>query len=52
MHIVTEKFNSLKGVERDTFLLKIDALCDEETKNQLWESNHNKITAVISFLLN
>jgi predicted DNA-binding protein (UPF0251 family) len=52
MQIVTEKFNSLKGVERDAFLLKIDALCDEETKNQLWESNHNKITAVISFLLN
>jgi predicted DNA-binding protein (UPF0251 family) len=51
MQVVTEKFNSLIGIERDTFLLKIEALCDEETKNQLWESNHNKITAVISILL-
>jgi len=51
LEVLNEKFNSLKGSERDTFYLKIETICDEETKNQLWESNHNKITAAISVLL-
>ena len=51
MQIITEKFNSLIGNERDSFYTKIEAVCHEETKNQLWESNHNKITAAISVLL-
>lgn len=51
MQVITEKFNSLIGTERDNFYKKIEAICHEETKNQLWESNHNKITAAISVLL-
>ena len=51
MQVITEKFNSLIGNERDSFYTKIEAVCHEETKNQLWESNHNKITAAISVLL-
>jgi len=51
MQVITEKFNSLIGNERDIFYTKIEAICHEETKNQLWESNHNKITAAISVLL-
>lgn len=51
MQVITEKFNSLIGNERDSFYNKIEAVCHEETKNQLWESNHNKITAAISVLL-
>jgi hypothetical protein len=51
MQVITEKFNSLIGNERDRFYTKIEAVCHEETKNQLWESNHNKITAAISVLL-
>lgn len=51
LHILNDKFNSLIGAERDSFYLKIEQICDEETKNQLWESNHNKITAAISVLI-
>ena len=51
MQVITEKFNSLIGNERDSFYSKIEAVCHEETKNQLWESNHNKITTAISVLL-
>jgi AraC-like DNA-binding protein len=48
--ILSEKINSLKGIERDKFLEKIDAITDSETRNQLWESNHISITWAISNL--
>ena len=51
LQVINEKFNSLTGTDRDSFYLKIESICDEETKNQLWESNHNKITATISILI-
>lgn len=49
--ILTEKFNNLKGVERDKFYKKIEAITTETTKNQLWESNHIQITWAISTLM-
>ena len=49
--ILTEKFNNLKGVERDKFYKKIEAITTETTKNQLWEYNHNHITWAISTLM-
>lgn len=48
MGILTEKFNKLKGIERDKFYKKLEPITCETTKNQLWESNHNQITWAIS----
>lgn len=49
--LLTEKVNSLKGADRDRFLRKIEPITSEATKNQLWETNHNKIMWAISTLL-
>jgi len=49
--ILTEKFNNLKGIERDKFLKKIEPILGESTKNELWEYNHNQITWAISILM-
>jgi predicted DNA-binding protein YlxM (UPF0122 family) len=49
--ILTETFNKLKGTERDNFYKKIELIIPDTTKNQLWEINHNKITAAISNLM-
>lgn len=49
--ILTETFNKLKGTERDDFYKKIELIIQDTTKNQLWEINHNKITAAISNLM-
>ena len=49
--ILTETFNKLKGTERDNFYKKIELIIQDTTKNQLWEINHNKITAAISNLM-
>ena len=51
MEILTEKFNKLKGKERDNFYEKIEPITSESTKNQIWESNHNQITYAISTLM-
>jgi hypothetical protein len=51
MEILTERFNNLKGTERDTFYKKIEHITGDTTKNQLWESNHNLITWAISTLM-
>jgi hypothetical protein len=48
---IREKINNLEGVERDNFINKIEFLLDDDTKNQLWESNHNNITAAMSDLI-
>ena len=45
--ILTEKFNNLKGIERDKFLKKIEPILGESTKNELWEYNHSQITWAI-----
>jgi hypothetical protein len=49
--IITQKFNELKGVERDRFYKKLEPITADDTKNQLWESNHNTITWAISTLM-
>ncbi len=43
--------NNSKGVERDKLFKKIDAVTNEETKNETWEHNHIKITWAISTLM-
>lgn len=48
MEILTEEFNKLKGIERDKFYHKFEPITSDSTKNQLWESNHIKITWAIS----
>lgn len=51
MKILSEKFNKLKGTERDEFYKKVELITSNTTKNQLWESNHVKITWAISTLM-
>lgn len=51
MEILTERFNKLKGTERDKFYEKIEPITGDTTKNQLWESNHTQITWAISTLM-
>jgi len=51
MEILTERFNKLKGTERDKFCKKVEPITSESTKNQLWESNHIQITWAISTLM-
>ncbi len=46
-----EKLNELEGVKRDDFIYKIEALLEDDCKNQLWEYNHNQITYAISTLI-
>lgn len=51
MKILTDRFNELKGTERDRFFKKIEQITSDTTKNQLWESNHNQITwAITTFI--
>ncbi len=49
--ILTERFNKLKGTERDNFYKKIELIITDTTKNQLWEKNHIQITLAISTLM-
>jgi len=51
MEIISEKFNNLKGIERDKFHKKIEPITGETAKNQVWENNHNTITWAISTLI-
>jgi hypothetical protein len=49
--VITEKFNRIKGEERDNFYEKIEPITNYAFKNQLWEVNHNNITNAISSLM-
>jgi hypothetical protein len=49
--VITEKFNRIKGEERDNFYEKIEPITNYAFKNQLWEVNHNNITHAISSLM-
>lgn len=51
MSVLTKQFNALNGEERDRFYEKIEPIICNTTKNQLWESNHQKITWAISGLM-
>lgn len=44
----TEKINSLKGIEKDRFLDKIDLVMSNRTRNEIWELNHIKIIQEIT----
>ena len=48
---LTERFNELKGVERDKFYNKIEPIVQVSTKNKIWEYNHHYIIGSISKLL-
>jgi hypothetical protein len=48
---LNKKIKSLKGVEREQFLNKIELITDEVSKNYQWEFNHNQITWAISTLM-
>lgn len=50
--IMTDKFNELKGNDRDDFFNKIESITTPETKNQIWENNHNSIIWGISTFIN
>lgn len=45
---LTEKLNTAKGIEKDKIVKQISPFMQEETKNQLWENNHNQIMYAIS----
>ena len=50
--IISERFNKAKGKERDELLMKVENVLGERSKNQIWETNHVKITIAINeFLL-
>jgi hypothetical protein len=49
--VLHKNLNKLEGVERDNFINNVYDLIDDNTKNQLWESNHNQITYAISTLI-
>jgi hypothetical protein len=51
MIIYTEKMNTLKGLEMDELCKKVDPILNQDTRNQLWESNHNQITWAIATLM-
>jgi DNA-binding phage protein len=48
---VMEKLNTLKGYDLDDIIEQVEAVLPEDSKNQLWESNHWKITQTISNLI-
>ncbi|CAA7392070.1 hypothetical protein [Chryseobacterium fistulae] len=50
--VMTDKFNELRGDDRDDFYEKIEAVTAPESKNQLWELNHNSIIWGISAFIN
>ena len=51
LKLMHEKINSLKGIEKETFIEQFIEVWDTSTKNQIWENNHNKITWAISTLM-
>lgn len=50
--LVNEKYLSFKTTERDEFLTKIEPILFKETKNILWENNHQNILQHISNYIN
>lgn len=50
--VLTEKMNTLTGLEAEEFIEKIEAVVDDGTKRQLWENNHYTITQTMNRLIN
>ncbi len=51
LKIVNERINTYKGKKKDALLLQIESITDQNTKNEIWEINHNQITWAISTLM-
>lgn len=49
--LMNEKYVLLKGEEKEKFVEQFIDVWDNNTKNQLWESNHIRITWAISTLM-
>jgi len=46
--ILTERFNKLKGEERDQVVRQLELVATQSFKNQIWESNQAVITSAIA----
>lgn len=46
-----DTIGTLTGKDRDDFIHKFDLISEDETKNIIWEYNHNRVTAAISKLI-
>jgi hypothetical protein len=44
---ITQQLNSLQGKDWENFREKVEPICNETVRNQLWEYNHNTITRTI-----
>jgi hypothetical protein len=51
LDVLTQKFNTFKGKNRDNLYDQVEAITSDNTRNQLWEYNHNQITWAISNLI-
>ncbi|SIQ99890.1 hypothetical protein SAMN05880574_1478 [Chryseobacterium sp. RU37D] len=50
--VLTKKMNELKGEDMDEFIEKIVEVMSSESKNQIWEYNHNLIISEIHAFIN
>jgi DNA-binding phage protein len=50
-NVLSSHLSKLTGVKRDEFLNKIEDITSDDTKNQLWESNHIVILNTISIFM-
>lgn len=48
---INDKLDSINGVEKCNLYTKLEPIMLADTKNQLWEYNHNQITVAISTLI-
>jgi len=48
---IQQKFDSLSGIEQSDFFSKVEPITPDGTKNEMWECNHNHITAAIANLM-
>lgn len=51
LNVLHKNLKKLEGAERDNFINIVYDLIDDNTKNHLWEFNHNQITYAISTLI-
>jgi SOS-response transcriptional repressor LexA len=48
MEIFNERFKEAKGTKRDKVWNQIEGIATDETRNRLWENNHETITCFIA----
>jgi len=49
--IIVSQFNTFKGDDLDVLMYKIDDILPIDTRNQLWENNHYKISVAMTKLM-